>query len=234
MNIGIEAQKSPQHIHLELQTNSSFKLDTVRCPEGHYTHAFLACDVEAICFSNQDWSYTSLKESWDVPSSSTCPVSQLQSLPPSFLCATVPQRVPYSLVCDHRRDCQDNSDEFFCHFPPCPLSMLRCGNLKQCYTVEEECNGIHDCLNGFDEVQCLDDQLNALGFSPTPIIQPYSPFVVSLDGQGKYKLESLHDQPCPVTHFWCLSNEYCLPVYLRCNGINDCPEREDEQGCNLN
>ena len=24
---------------------------------------------------------------------------------------------------------------------------------------------------------------------------------------------------------------FCLPVYLRCNGVNDCPGREDEAGC---
>ena len=28
---------------------------------------------------------------------------------------------------------------------------------------------------------------------------------------------------CPETHFMCQSEAYCLPVYLRCNQINDCP-----------
>ena len=37
---------------------------------------------------------------------------------------------------------------------------------------------------------------------------------------------------CPETHFRCAEKEgNCLPVYLRCNGVNDCPGREDEAGC---
>ena len=37
---------------------------------------------------------------------------------------------------------------------------------------------------------------------------------------------------CPETHFRCAGKEgYCLPVYLHCNGVDDCPGREDEAGC---
>ena len=36
---------------------------------------------------------------------------------------------------------------------------------------------------------------------------------------------------CPETHFQCLDNGYCLPVFLRCNGVYDCPGKEDEGGC---
>ena len=37
---------------------------------------------------------------------------------------------------------------------------------------------------------------------------------------------------CPETHFVCPGDGYCLPVYLRCNGVSDCPGREDEADCN--
>ena len=37
-------------------------------------------------------------------------------------------------------------------------------------------------------------------------------------------------EQCPVTHFQC-SQGYCLPIYLRCNGVEDCPNREDEASC---
>ena len=30
---------------------------------------------------------------------------------------------------------------------------------------------------------------------------------------------------------WCADDGYCLPVYVRCNGVYDCPDREDEEGC---
>ena len=37
---------------------------------------------------------------------------------------------------------------------------------------------------------------------------------------------------CPGTHFMCRDNEGpCLPVFVRCNTILDCPGSEDEVGC---
>nr|KAG5710982.1 hypothetical protein BaRGS_013716 [Batillaria attramentaria] len=42
------------------------------------------------------------------------------------------EHVPYTLVCDHRSDCKDDSDEDFCVFPPCdPFLQYHCGD-KQC------------------------------------------------------------------------------------------------------
>ena len=32
-------------------------------------------------------------------------------------------------------------------------------------------------------------------------------------------------------YFWCPSNLLCLPVHLRCNGVDDCPDRQDEANC---
>ena len=46
---------------------------------------------------------------------------RFQTYPPSFQCQSETQRVPYSLVCDHRQDCLDGSDETFCTFLPCYL-----------------------------------------------------------------------------------------------------------------
>ena len=36
---------------------------------------------------------------------------------------------------------------------------------------------------------------------------------------------------CPGSHFQCLDNGYCLPVFLRCNDVFDCPGKEDEGLC---
>ena len=48
-------------------------------------------------------------------------------------------------------------------------------------------------------------------------------------------LTSTHqeDVQCPETHFQCLDNGYCLPVFLRCNGVYDCPGKEDEGQCDV-
>ena len=48
--------------------------------------------------------------------------------------------------------------------------------------------------------------------------------VSSLSGHGGTSV-------CPESHFQCPGNGYCLPVFLRCNGVNDCPGLEDEEDC---
>ena len=37
--------------------------------------------------------------------------------------------------------------------------------------------------------------------------------------------------PCPHTHFQCPNDNHCLPVFVLCNGVWDCPGKEDEDGC---
>ena len=103
----------------------------VTCPDKHVTHAFFACDVTSACWAESDVIFDDLKERWNVPSPSSCRAN-MTSLPPSFPCASGVQRVPYTLVCDHRADCQDGSDEDFCLFPPLRgTSALRCGTSRE-------------------------------------------------------------------------------------------------------
>lgn len=74
-----------------------------QCPAGHRTHTFLVCDLQSECFAED---YVSC-------------AAPLTSLPPMFNCACADETVPYSVVCDHRADCRDNSDEDFCIFQAC-------------------------------------------------------------------------------------------------------------------
>ena len=107
-------------------TNQTLPFPHVRCPRGHLTHTFLACDAKASCF---DDNYLSGDDVW--LGLASCSV-QLHPLPPSFPCASGFERVPYSLVCDHRQDCLDNSDEHFCVFAPCAdTTMMQCAASKQ-------------------------------------------------------------------------------------------------------
>ena len=92
----------------------------VVCPKGHVTHAFLACDITSFCWAENNVLFSLSPESWASPMSQSCPVQlAVTSLPPSFPCRSQVQRIPYSLVCNHRRDCVDSSDETFCKFLPC-------------------------------------------------------------------------------------------------------------------
>ena len=65
---------------------------------------------------------------------------------------------------------------------------------------------------------------------PTYAVLP--PVVVSYDKHGNETEQPLNATgSCPDTHFRCPGDGYCLPVYLRCNGMFDCPGHEDEAGC---
>ena len=89
----------------------------VTCFSGHVVHNFLACDLSSDCLLT--------RRSWGRYSCS----SDLEPPPPSFSCQSKLQVVPYTLVCDHRHDCSDNSDEDFCVFPMCdPYTTSDCGN----------------------------------------------------------------------------------------------------------
>ena len=64
------------------------------------------------------------------------------------------------------------------------------------------------------------------------------PALIDLDEAGYLTAYSHHfgygsgeNVECPQTHLECPGHNYCIPVYLRCNGVYDCPEREDEIGC---
>ena len=121
INIGISHGKSPPVPH-------------AKCPDGHVTHAFLVCDVQSACWQDRQESVES--EVWGVPSTASCP-APMTSLPAMFTCSSGGQRVSYSMVCDHRPQCGDGSDESFCVFPPCSdTTPLQCGTSTQVHKRE--------------------------------------------------------------------------------------------------
>ena len=92
-----------------------FPVPVVECTLGHRTHSFLACDVKSACWGR----------GYGSEYSCTAP---LTPLPPSFPCTNGFEFVPYTLVCDFRPDCSDESDETFCFFPPCDYNVFDCRN----------------------------------------------------------------------------------------------------------
>ena len=109
----------------------------VSCPKEHVTHGFLACDAVTFCWAENYLTVSLRPESWALPTPQSCPaLLAMTSLPPSFSCQAEKQHVPYSLVCDHRRDCLDGSDEVFCTFLPCQWnSEFQCLSKQVCYAV---------------------------------------------------------------------------------------------------
>nr|KAG5708968.1 hypothetical protein BaRGS_004607 [Batillaria attramentaria] len=156
---------------------------------------------------------------WGIPDVTSCP-ALLTPLPPVMTCTSAQQHVPYSLVCDHRKDCQDGSDEEFCVFDPCPVHLPNTCGMSQCYSIRQECDDRVDCFSKEDEVDCPTKTI-------TRILVPDPPLIVNYDGRGKMEFSPLNLSAaddrrlsCPETHFVCPGDLYCLPVYVRCNDVS--------------
>ena len=88
------------------------------------------------------------------------------------------------------------------------------------------------CTDSSDEEECSEVTLSQAFQLPPPA-------VVTLGGRrgvqiNALNLSTLAGHPaavCPDTHFRCPGDGYCLPVFVRCNGVHDCPGGQDEVGC---
>jgi len=58
----------------------------------------------------------------------------------------------YAQQCDGAKDCDDGSDEFYCH---CGKNDFYCAK-GQCVDQDKVCNGNRDCDDGRDEQYCYD------------------------------------------------------------------------------
>ena len=104
----------------------------------------------------------------------------------------------------------------------------------QCILSSRVCDGYPHCKAGQDEQNC--QTLNTL--TEQISIDRFPPALVDLDEGGYLRTYSdlvrswsNGQVQCPETHVECPGNNFCIPVYLRCNGVYDCPEHEDETGC---
>ena len=103
--------------------------------------------------------------------------------------------------------------------------------LFQCVLASVKCDWREDCPQGEDEMECEGATLTHVSLDQFP------PGLVDLDENG-FLTTYAYTKPwpngqvqCPETHVECPGNNFCIPVYLRCNGVYDCPEHEDETGC---
>ena len=198
------------------------KFGVVLCSDsGHVVHDFLSCDPASACGVTQ------------FPK--TCTTQQGGELG-LFECEDGLRTIPYTLLCDFRHDCLDRSDETFCRHATCTGHLCR---NRQCVTPGQVCDGMGQCADSSDEDGCLTSRSSTItresNFPRLPIKEsslPY-PSLLTLDGHGYFIQQKMDiNQPCPDTHFRCLgSHGNCLPVYVRCNGVYDCPGREDEAAC---
>ena len=107
----------------------------------------------------------------------------------------------------------------------------------QCLRKDKRCDAQFDCLDKSDEITCGDEAYDDRGIETFEAIPP--PALVNfntlsfLDSMTITPMRTDENQSavCPETHFKCPPDGYCLPVYVICNGVDDCPGREDEAAC---
>nr|KAG5697415.1 hypothetical protein BaRGS_008841 [Batillaria attramentaria] len=218
--------------------------ERVQCPSGHLTHQFLACDVKASCWERGaggggEGGGEGGGGAGAASSEVSC-LAPLTPLPPSFTCADEVEHVPYTLVCDHRADCRDASDEDFCIFPPCQLiGQYECGN-QQCVPREQRCDGVRQCINGADEKECVQStELNA-SCPEQYFLCPSSGYCLPVyvrcngvcDCPGKEDEAACDSYTCPG-YYRCRRSRICVHTDHMCDGISQCPERDDELLCHL-
>ena len=117
-------------IQLSTPTNRMLNFPHVVCRSGHMTHRFMACEIQSGCWAAESFSES---DKWGVPDPASCQ-APMTSLPPAFTCTNGLQRLSYTLVCDHRVDCFDSSDEDFCVFPLCESTIhFKCDSTDQVF-----------------------------------------------------------------------------------------------------
>ena len=108
----------------------------------------------------------------------------------------------------------------------------------QCIPYHERCDDVEQCINGMDEHKCprLTGETLRTGknvyrkVSFPPLLISFSVASVNTSNLPVNGTSSTKN-PCPDTHFQCPGDLLCLPVYVRCNDVYDCPHHEDEAEC---
>ena len=99
---------------------------------------------------------------------------------------------------------------------------------------------MEQCINGVDEVQCDDEETkdwNSKNWHLADSVEHdvcFPPILVKFDNSSIHICNFTKSEmfrSCPNTHFRCPGDLICLPVYVRCNEVYDCPGHEDEAEC---
>ena len=194
----------------------------VPCNRGHVAHAFMSCDFRTQCRS-ENIHVQKCKLPAERDGTGLFATNMFECDDGAML--------HYTLVCDLRHDCHDSSDEAFCiHTENC--TGFRCHS-GECVGKEKRCNWDRDCVDESDELLCDEAYRETTLYKFPHVYRLPPPVVLDISSTRTIIQRSLNgSEACPNTHFQC-NEPYCLPVYMYCNGVVDCPHGEDERECHL-
>ncbi|XP_026666589.1 serine protease nudel-like isoform X2 [Ceratina calcarata] len=106
--------------------------------------------------------------------------------------------------------------------PTVPSTTFTCSRLLQTISANKRCDRIIDCEDSTDEMNCTcKDFLKTA--KPSAICDDY------------VDCEDLTDEQdceiCAKDEFFCKTSKTCIPMSKKCNGVFDCPFREDDLDC---
>lgn len=222
------------------------KISAFRCQSGEYISIEQKCDKVGNCLDRSDemgCNYELLADTLfscdtqgllpytfvcdgidgcqDSSDEKSCSILDKAVLGPQLTICTDGMIVERSKLCDAKEDCRDSSDEEDCNecvagSALCP--MIACLPRNWQNDTEVDCP-IRD-LKGRRAPESV--------FKENMFKNKVPPGVVIPDGYGKFEIQPRKGDLCPPTHVQC-SEGFCIPVYMWCNDMVDCPNGEDEK-----
>ena len=180
------------------------------CEDGNFLPATYKCDGEADCSSNED------EQNCDHIICSTHNISSRGCILPDCICTqlyhqcTLGGCVHQTFVCDGIVQCPtDDSDELMCQF-----------QLNRNTQRKRILNDALSLCNSFSNESYPNNEICLLTRDQYGVTEHCS---------NTEHLRYCLDFRCP-NHYKCFES-YCIPLHLVCDGVADCPHREDEDHC---
>ncbi|XP_076042677.1 sortilin-related receptor-like [Oratosquilla oratoria] len=174
------------------------------CEEGEFR-----CH-SGVCI-NANWRCDMEDDCWDGTDEANCTSpANTKCRATEFTCETGQECLPVSWLCDGDSDCPDGSDESNCKNHTCKSWQFQCDNM-QCIYRTWVCDDENDCQDRSDEKNCTNISTTTTA-APLPTYPP--------------------GENCTNIMFRC-RNQYCIPFWWQCDGLDDCGDNSDEDGCRV-
>ncbi|XP_060522093.1 prolow-density lipoprotein receptor-related protein 1 isoform X3 [Cylas formicarius] len=236
----------PNSVRCDSDPDCKDNSDEIGCPAPNCTaiHGanFINCNSTTSCI-HIDWICDGEDDCWDNYEELNCSTSNkkcdwYQWQCPGGHCINSTAR------CNGQDDCHDgdhiagvlSSDEKNCGTNFCSTDEFMCVGDTICIPVSWHCNGVYDCSDGSDEIECKHHcRFDKFQCKNGECI----PKAWQCDGSPDCSDQSDETEHCSHTYcskldFRCNATGRCIPLAWLCDGETDCDNGQDEhtdQGC---